>query len=216
MPPKRGRPPGPTAARRVSSQTNSQSTLSFHGKPSKVTKPTSAAAAAAKGTKGASNKTKIDPALLESIVSTNLPAVASPDPSEPTTAELSIAQQTATPKGNLTKPPASRTPEEDAASKISDAAISRYWRTKESSRKAPRVHQEKLSLSEKILREFDTSGAYGPCIGISRTLRWKRAHELGLKPPLEVLAVLMREQEKGSPRERAEMDGLMSSRFVET
>ncbi|KAJ9644657.1 hypothetical protein H2199_003620 [Coniosporium tulheliwenetii] len=209
MPPKRGRPPGPTAARRVSSQTNSQSTLSFHGKPSKVTKPTSAAAAAAKGTKGASNKTKIDPALLESIVSTNLPAVASPDPSEPTTAEFDA-------KGESHQTPASRTPEEDAASKISDAAISRYWRTKESSRKAPRVHQEKLSLSEKILREFDTSGAYGPCIGISRTLRWKRAHELGLKPPLEVLAVLMREQEKGSPRERAEMDGLMSSRFVET
>ncbi|EON64586.1 hypothetical protein W97_03819 [Coniosporium apollinis CBS 100218] len=102
--PKRGRPPAlqPPAAPPPKQTLNprSHSTAS----PSKVTKSTSAAAAAAKGIKGTANKTKQDPTLLESIVSTNL----------------------------------------------------------------------------------------------------------------KVLAMLMREQEKGAPRERAEMDGLMSSRFVET
>ncbi len=35
-----------------------------------------------------------------------------------------------------------------------------------------------------------------PSVGINRTKRWKRAEALGLSPPIEVLAVLMRESEK--------------------
>lgn len=56
------------------------------------------------------------------------------------------------------------------------------------------VHQSSLSLHEKILRHFDLSSQYGPCIGIPRLARWKRANMLGLEPPTEVLAVLLREE----------------------
>jgi DNA polymerase delta subunit 4 len=45
--------------------------------------------------------------------------------------------------------------------------------------------------------------------------RWSRAHKLGLKPPIEVLAVLLKEEKKGNPKvERAYIDELMSSKFV--
>ena len=45
--------------------------------------------------------------------------------------------------------------------------------------------------------------------------RWKRADGLGLKPPIEVLAVLMREEGKGNgTAERAFMDGLLTSRLA--
>jgi len=69
--------------------------------------------------------------------------------------------------------------------------IKTYWRNKESARLAPRIHQQDLSLGEKILREFDMSGHFGPCIGIGRTQRWIRAQRLGLEPPVEVLGVLL-------------------------
>ncbi len=53
-----------------------------------------------------------------------------------------------------------------------------------------------------------------PCIGIPRIRRWKRAEGLGLKPPIEVLAVLVREEGKGNRgAERAFMDGLLASRL---
>jgi len=45
--------------------------------------------------------------------------------------------------------------------------------------------------------------------------RWVRANKLGLEPPIEVLAVLMREEGKGnSGIERAYVDELMSSKFA--
>lgn len=56
-----------------------------------------------------------------------------------------------------------------------------------------------------------------PCIGIARLKRWKRANLLGLKPPIEVLAVLLKEMDSGDAKaQRAHVDELMSSRFVET
>ena len=77
------------------------------------------------------------------------------------------------------------------------------------------VHQQGLSLNEKILRHFDLSSQYGPCIGIARMKRWKRANGLGLKPPIEVLTVLLKEEdEKNKKAERAYVDELMASRFV--
>lgn len=40
---------------------------------------------------------------------------------------------------------------------------------------------------------------------------------LGLNPPFEVLAVLLKEADKGDPKvQRAHVDELMSSRFIET
>ena len=49
-------------------------------------------------------------------------------------------------------------------------------------------------MNEKILRYFDLSSQYGPCIGITRFRRWNRAFRLGLNPPVEILAVLIREE----------------------
>ena len=124
--------------------------------------------------------------------------------------------------------------EEAQARKISEAQIKRYWRQKEQQRMVPRVHQEDLSLHEKILREWDMSNQYGvslgrvlqkddqltlrqPCIGIARLKRWKRANLLELKPPIEVLAVLLKQLDEGDVKsQRAHVDELMSSRFIET
>ncbi|KAK6225379.1 DNA polymerase delta [Colletotrichum tabaci] len=97
------------------------------------------------------------------------------------------------------------------AEKINDAQINKYWRSVEAQRIAPRVHQGDVSLAEKVLRYFDVSSQYGPCIGLQRMKRWQRAERLGLNPPIEVLAVLLKEEEKGNSLERAHMDELMSS-----
>ena len=51
--------------------------------------------------------------------------------------------------------------EEARARRVSDAQVKRYWRKKEEARIVPRVHQEGLSLEEKVLREWDMSGQYG-------------------------------------------------------
>jgi DNA polymerase delta subunit 4 len=44
--------------------------------------------------------------------------------------------------------------------------------------------------------------------------RWVRANKLGLAPPIEVLAVLLKEEEKDNNKiERAYVDELMSSKL---
>jgi hypothetical protein len=47
------------------------------------------------------------------------------------------------------------------AKKVSTAQMNKYWIAKENLMKAPRAHFEKLSVSEKILREWDVDGRYG-------------------------------------------------------
>jgi DNA polymerase delta subunit 4 len=45
-----------------------------------------------------------------------------------------------------------------------------------------------------------------------RIKRWKRAERLGLKPPVEVLAVLLKEESKGNDKiETAHMDEILNS-----
>ncbi|KAH9234332.1 hypothetical protein K456DRAFT_1723940 [Colletotrichum gloeosporioides 23] len=101
------------------------------------------------------------------------------------------------------------------AEKISDAQINKYWKSIEAERIAPRVHQKDVTLAEKVLRYFDVSSQYGPCIGLQRMQRWERADRLGLNPPIEVLAVLLKEEKKGTSNiERAHMDELMNSTAV--
>ena len=51
--------------------------------------------------------------------------------------------------------------EEEQARKMPESQIKQYWRAKERERLAPRVHQEDLSVHEKVLREWDMSGQYG-------------------------------------------------------
>lgn len=98
------------------------------------------------------------------------------------------------------------------AETLTDSHIDKYWRGIEKERKAPRVHQEGLSVNDKVLRYFDVSSQYGPCIGIDRTRRWERAERLGLNPPIEVLAVLLKEHKKPSGGvETAQMDNILNS-----
>ncbi|PNP54227.1 hypothetical protein THARTR1_05434 [Trichoderma harzianum] len=105
-----------------------------------------------------------------------------------------------------------KTEAELKAEKITDAQIKSYWKAIEKVRKAPRVHQEDLDLGEKVLRYFDVSSQYGPCIGITRVKRWQRAERLGMKPPIEVLAVLMKEENKENDEvETAHMDRIMNA-----
>lgn len=47
------------------------------------------------------------------------------------------------------------------AEKVTDAQIKKYWRDAENARIAKRVHQEDLSVGEKVLRYFDISSQYG-------------------------------------------------------
>ncbi|KAK4243919.1 DNA polymerase delta, subunit 4-domain-containing protein [Corynascus novoguineensis] len=111
-----------------------------------------------------------------------------------------------------------RSEAEVEAAKITDRAIERYWNGIESSRKAKAVHKkhtEGLTTGEKVLRYFDVSSQYGPCIGITRLKRWQRAQRLGLNPPVEVLAVLLKEEAKGNTAiEKAHMDELLNSAAV--
>lgn len=130
-----------------------------------------------------------------------------------------------------------KTEAEIKAETLTDSHIDKYWRGIEKERKAPRVHQEGLSVNDKVLRYFDVSSQYGvsgikfdmsiqgagagansisfvmqPCIGIDRTRRWERAERLGLNPPIEVLAVLLKEHKKPSGGvETAQMDNILNS-----
>ncbi|KIH89188.1 DNA polymerase delta subunit 4 [Sporothrix brasiliensis 5110] len=92
------------------------------------------------------------------------------------------------------------------ADAVSDAQVRRYWRAIEAEGTARRVHQEGLDLSEKVLRHFDVSSHFGPCVGITRKSRWLRAQRLGLSPPIEVLAVMLKEEAKG-------VEGIQRSSF---
>lgn len=53
-------------------------------------------------------------------------------------------------------------------------------------------------------------------MGMDRTRRWKRANSLGLNPPIEVLAVLIKEEDiKNAKVQKPHINGLMVSTFTE-
>jgi DNA polymerase delta subunit 4 len=56
------------------------------------------------------------------------------------------------------------------------------------------VHPENQSTVLTILRNFDLSPRYGPCVGMTRLERYRRAEKMGLKPPIEVLQILETEE----------------------
>ncbi|XP_059165931.1 DNA polymerase delta subunit 4-like [Physella acuta] len=45
-----------------------------------------------------------------------------------------------------------------------------------------------------VLKKFDMTWEYGPCIGISRMERWKRAERHGLNPPTEVKDIISKHE----------------------
>ncbi|KAK8129766.1 DNA polymerase delta [Apiospora kogelbergensis] len=101
------------------------------------------------------------------------------------------------------------------AGNITGRHVDQYWRKLEGERIAKRVHQEDLSQAEKVLRYFDVSSQYGPCVGISRLRRWQRADKLGLNPPPEVLAVLVEEEQKNTKGiQKAHIDVILNSTAV--
>lgn len=115
----------------------------------------------------------------------------------------------------VAQPEVEKSAAELSAEKVTDAQIKRYWKEVEAARISKRVHQEDLSQAEKVLRYFDVSSQYGPCIGIPRAKRWYRAEKLGLNPPIEVLAVLLKEERQGNKEiERAAMDRIMESTAI--
>ncbi|KAG9248675.1 putative DNA polymerase delta subunit 4 [Calycina marina] len=174
--------------------TGTQSTLSFSN--SKVHKPTSAKEALSKSTAKFISSPKAEHTLDLGHI----------------TSAAAVASQAAI---ELAKPVKEKSIEELQAEKLTDGQIKKYWKAREAERQAPRVHQAGLGVEEKILRLFDMSSQYGPAIGIARMKRWVRANKLGLAPPIEVLAVLLREEKKGNTGiERAHVDELMSAKFV--
>ncbi|KAH7347698.1 DNA polymerase delta, subunit 4-domain-containing protein [Plectosphaerella cucumerina] len=101
------------------------------------------------------------------------------------------------------------------AEAVSEKQIVKYWKDIEALRIAPRVHVDDLSVGEKVLRYFDVSSQYGPCVGIQRVKRWQRAERLGLNPPIEVLAVILQEEQKGNAKtQTAHMDEILNSTAV--
>ncbi|KAF2103352.1 hypothetical protein NA57DRAFT_63921 [Rhizodiscina lignyota] len=197
MAPKR-KTSGPAAAR------SQQSTLTFNGRSSKITKPS----ATTPSTKAAK---KLDAADIPTPPETSQIDV---EDIADTSAEKAVLEQA---QEEAERVAVQKTPEEEEASKITEAQIKKYWREKESKRMVKRIHQEDVSVHERVLREFDITSQYGPSIGIARMKRWQRAHRLGLKPPMEVLAVLLKEQEADNIKaQRSHVDELMSSRFNES
>ncbi|EPQ56102.1 hypothetical protein GLOTRDRAFT_74608 [Gloeophyllum trabeum ATCC 11539] len=56
------------------------------------------------------------------------------------------------------------------------------------------IHAQGQTKIHHILRVFDLSYEYGPCIGVTRLERWERAQALGLNPPPEVREILLTKQ----------------------
>jgi len=183
---------------------HAQSTLSFNHQSARVTKSSARQDEAAK--KAASKLAEAVQPDVEDEVEGEPEEAASTEPAdvrvapepevEATEIEVAIRESPSQRPKTREKVAAAKNERELAADKVTDAQLKRYWKAEEDSRLAPRVHQSSLSLHEKILRHFDLSSQYGPCIGIARLQRWKRANLLGLEPPVEVLAVLLREEDK--------------------
>ncbi|KAK4179475.1 DNA polymerase delta, subunit 4-domain-containing protein [Triangularia setosa] len=173
-----------TSSRASSSSANNQSKLNFSNK---ITKPLPSR------TNSKDKAAKVEEAIIRTT--------ATPEPVPDKVKE----QQEAVTK---------LSPSEVKASKVSQAAINRYWKGIEDSRLAKEVHKKHtsgLSTGEKVLRYWDVSSQFGPCVGITRLKRWQRAERLGLNPPVEVLAVIVKE---GRGEERAHLDELLNSAAV--
>ncbi|KAF2148878.1 hypothetical protein K461DRAFT_282324 [Myriangium duriaei CBS 260.36] len=222
MPPKRA-----TRAAAARRSQPGQGTLSFSkGQANRVTKQTTSPRG--KGLKKDPSLLKVEsdqsettePEVASITAPSGPPAAADPLTNAAVTKTEDVLGGRASPELEDAAPEQDPEEAEDDANALSikPPKIKAYWRQKEQARLAPRVHQQDLTLSEKILREWDMSGQYGPCIGITREKRWRRARKLGLEPPMEVLAVLLGGLDgdgagKGAVEDRAHVDLLMGNRF---
>jgi len=69
-----------------------------------------------------------------------------------------------------------------------------YGEVKEKMGNLEPIHAEEQNKANHILRVFDDSYEYGPCVGVTRLERWERAQALGLHPPVEVQEILLTKQ----------------------
>ncbi|XP_073019871.1 uncharacterized protein [Primulina eburnea] len=83
-------------------------------------------------------------------------------------------------KSGITKPaPSKKTPRSKASASLGSGVV----------QTPALVSHGSLDLwdecddKEEVLRQFDMNMTYGPCLGMSRLDRWKRANALGLNPP---------------------------------
>ncbi|KAK2790662.1 hypothetical protein FQN52_005418 [Onygenales sp. PD_12] len=217
MPPTRRRSGGPNTS--SSTGPGNQSTLSFGGQ-SRISKPTTTTTHTGKKATAAT-VTQLRQQRQRSTSGGSASASPAPEPvPAPVPAEIepeqcalpasSRSDEVVREQARVELKGRERDAVEGLADSVSEGEIEGYWEREEAGRIAPRVHQEHLTRNEKILRHFDLSNQYGPCIGIARVKRWKRAHGLGLNPPIEVLAVLLKEEARGIANEKAYMDELLS------
>lgn len=84
----------------------------------------------------------------------------------PPTSILSKAVEALPPPAKVSLVAHTPQPTEDElrALKVSDAQIKKYWKAREAERISPRVHQEGLTVEEKVLRLFDMSSQFGVCL----------------------------------------------------
>ncbi|KAI0125047.1 DNA polymerase delta, subunit 4-domain-containing protein [Xylariales sp. AK1849] len=169
--------------------------------------------------------TKPVPKSSKNLVSSTTPTKASPlskhvsSAADPAAEDVAEIEEPESLEAKVEEEVVEEVPEksqaEKIAAKISERQIGTYWKKLEGERNAPRVHQADLTLAEKVLRYFDVSSQYGPCVGIDRMKRWQRAERLGLNPPVEVLAVLLKEEGKGTEGiETAHIDKILNSTAV--
>ncbi|KAN0077422.1 DNA polymerase delta, subunit 4 domain containing protein [Elaphomyces granulatus] len=216
----------PPSRHRSGNRAVKQATLSF-GQKSRVSKAsTTASTKKEKDVERIANSVSAEDSLDEQ------PTVTPLLKSDLPTTEVVIRTQA---KAEIEQP---RAEEDVRASKVTEADLKRYWKNEERKRRARGrfiirlfplflknnyrwtpayvhyllirviVREDGLDTYEKILRHFDLSSQYGPCVGISRLSRWRRAQMLSLDPPIEVLAVLLKED--GDVNPRAYIDELMS------
>jgi len=137
-----------------------QSTLAFHGVSNKVVKSSARVPTAkdliAESTSKAPEADAPNVAAVPSVIEP-VDEVTLAEP-EATTKDSDIIKQT---EQETAAQQVSTSPEDVEARGLSNAQIQNYWQAKEKERKVPRVHQQDLSLHERILREFDISSQYG-------------------------------------------------------
>ena len=166
MPPgRRGRPAGSTNTRPKTPQQR----LSFGpNAPNKITKPSTSSSLAQDAKKKLSPKQKSQLEKIASESPITSPAATSEDdvPKVEAMAEKESSQALPIRRNEKIegmKVEGGRDQKEEQALKVSEAQIRKYWLLKEDARKAPRVHQQGMSVHEKVLREWDLSSQFGVC-----------------------------------------------------
>jgi DNA polymerase delta subunit 4 len=171
------------ASDRTASTSRQQSTLSFNGKNTRVTKPSHQSLQNGKSLGAEKKEILLDEAL--SRASSTQPENDVTEKPKETTTNKAIKQQDDTEVEILTSgskvedvlggraqtsdvgavggPVSSGwvSDEEARARKMSEAQIKKFWREQESVRLVPRVHQEDLDVHERVLRLWDVSNTYG-------------------------------------------------------